>query len=179
MPFHRQPILIHEKVAVYPLMESDFEKLYTVASDPEIWKQHPNPDRWKKEVFQIFFDAAIISEGALKIINPSTGEIIGSTRIYNYNETDHSVFIGYTFIATKYWGSGINAIVKKLLLDYVFQYVNTVYFHIGANNVRSQMAITRIDAKKIDELEVAYAGETSRLNYLYAIKKSHWFPTQN
>src|ERR1041384_1470860 len=111
MPFQRQPVLIEEKVAVYPLVENDFDKLYAVAKDPKIWEQHPNPDRWKKEVFQTFFDAAIISGGALKIIHPETGDIIGSTRIYDYNEAEHSVFIGYTFIATKYWGKGINSIV--------------------------------------------------------------------
>ena len=33
---------------------SDFEKLYSIAKDPNIWKQHPENDRWKREKFSIF-----------------------------------------------------------------------------------------------------------------------------
>lgn len=169
--FNRQPKLITDSVALYPLSDADFEQLYSVASDPTIREQHPNPDRWKRDVFQAFFDHAIISAGALKIVDPGTGKIIGSTRIYDHDAQQQSVFIGYTFLARSYWGQNVNSIVKKMLLDYVFQYVSTVYFHIGAKNIRSQMAITRIGAKKIKELEVAYAGEAPRLNFLYAIYK--------
>jgi len=36
-----QIITENKKVILYPLQEKDFEVLYAVASDPEIWKQHP------------------------------------------------------------------------------------------------------------------------------------------
>lgn len=86
MNINIQPLLENEKVILYPLQEKDFEALYAVASDPEIWKQHPNKDRWKKEVFETFFDGAMQSKGAFKIVDKATGNIIGSTRFYNYNE---------------------------------------------------------------------------------------------
>ena len=47
MEFRIQLILEKEKVTLYPLQENDFEELYSIASDPEIWEQHPNKDRWK------------------------------------------------------------------------------------------------------------------------------------
>jgi len=75
-----QPILENEKVILYPLQENDFESLYITASDPAIWEQHPNKDRWKKDVFRTFFEGAMQSHGAFKIIDKKTGEIIGSTR---------------------------------------------------------------------------------------------------
>lgn len=74
-----QPILENEKVALRPLAEKDFETLYTVASDSKIWEQHPNKDRWKKEVFETFFEGAMLSKGAFKIIDQTTGTTIGST----------------------------------------------------------------------------------------------------
>src|SRR5690606_26650 len=148
-----QPILENEKTILYPLQEKDFELLYAVASDPEIWKQHPNKDRWKKEVFKTFFDGAMQSKGAFKIVEKATGKTIGSTRIYDYNEQENSIFIGYTFYAVAYWGKGINKLVKATMLDYIFQFVSKVYFHIGANNIRSQVAIERIGAEKISEQE--------------------------
>ena len=34
------------------MLESDFEALYTVASDPLIWQQHPESLRYQKENFR-------------------------------------------------------------------------------------------------------------------------------
>jgi RimJ/RimL family protein N-acetyltransferase len=175
MNFDIQPILENEKVILLPLQEQDFEDLYAVAADPKIWEQHPNKDRWKKEVFKTFFDGAIQSKGAFKIIEKTTGNIIGSTRFYDYNEQEDSILIGYTFYATHYWGKGINHSVKTIMLNYIFQFVSTVYFHIGANNVRSQIAITRIGATKSGEEEIAYFGEQPKSNFIYKLTKEDWF----
>jgi N-acetyltransferase len=174
MKFNLQPTLENEKVVLSPLKETDFEALYSVASDPKIWEQHPNKDRWQRDVFRTFFDGAMQSGGAFMIVDSSTGEIIGSTRFYDHNESDDSILIGYTFYATRCWGTGINPVVKKLMLDYAFQFVSKVYFHIGAGNVRSQIAIMRIGAQKVGEEDVTYFGETSKLNFVYVIEKENW-----
>lgn len=174
MEFNIQPILETEKVILYPLQEKDFEDLYTTASDPKIWEQHPNKDRWKKDTFKTFFDGAIQSNGAFKIVDKATESIIGSTRIYDYNEQENSIFIGYTFYAVAYWGKGLNRLVKATMLDYVFQFVSKVYFHIGANNIRSQIAISRLGAEKVAEQEVTYFGEAPKLNFMYEISKEKW-----
>ena len=174
MNLDTQPILENDKIILYPLQEEDFETLYAVAADPRIWEQHPNKDRWEKEVFRTFFEGAIQSKGAFKIIDKSTGKVIGSTRMYDYNELDQSILIGYTFYGTAYWGKGVNHSVKALMLDYLFQFVSCVYFHIGANNIRSQIAIGRLGARKVGEQEVAYFGELPKLNYVYGIEKQGW-----
>jgi RimJ/RimL family protein N-acetyltransferase len=166
-----QPTLENERVILRPLQQSDFEMLYTVAADPAIWQQHPNKDRWKKDVFSNFFAGAMQSGGAFLIIDKITGSAIGSTRFYDYNSNDNSILIGYTFYATAYWGKGINPGVKALMLNYIFRYVDKVYFHIGAQNIRSQIAITRLGAKKIGQQEVTYCGETPKLNFVYEITK--------
>jgi len=174
MNFSIQSILETGNIILEPLQPTDFEALYTVAADPEIWAQHPNKDRWKREVFEVFFEGALQSQGAYKIIDKNTGEIAGSTRIYGYNEQENSIYIGYTFYATKFWGKGINLAVKAMMLDYLFQHVNTVRFQIGAVNTRSQIAIGRLGATKTGEEEVAYFGEAPKLNYLYKIDKQDW-----
>lgn len=174
MNFNVQPVLENEKVILYPLQEEDFELLYATASDPKIWEQHPNKDRWKKEVFTTFFDGALQSKGAFKIVDKATGNIIGSTRFYDYNGEDNSIFIGYTFYAVSCWGKGVNRSVKTMMLDYIFQFVSKVCFYIGANNVRSQIAISRIGAEKIAEQVVTYFGEAPRLNFVYEITKEKW-----
>lgn len=111
------------------------------------------------------------SGGAFKIVEKATGDILGSTRFYDYNEEDNSIFIGYTFYGTKSWGKKINPQIKKLMLDYIFQFVDTVYFHVGKDNMRSQTAMERLGAENLGEQEVAYFGEPSRTNILYQIQK--------
>lgn len=174
MKFNIQPKLENEIAILSPLQEKDFEDLYAAASNPKIWEQHPNKDRWKREVFKTFFEGAITSEGAFKILDKVTGKIMGSTRYYDFNEQENSIFIGYTFYAVEYWGKGINKSVKTLMIDYIFQFVSKVNFHIGANNIRSQVAIGRIGAEKIGEQEVTYFGEASKLNFVYEITKAKW-----
>ena len=71
----------------------------------------------------------------------STGNYIGSSRFYDLDESNKSVLIGYTFYGRNYWGSTYNPQVKKLMLDYAFQTLEKVYFHIGAQNIRSQKAL--------------------------------------
>jgi len=178
MNFSIQPVLTNDKILLKPLKEEDFEDLYAVASDPKIWEQHPNPDRWKKEIFQGFFEGALQSKGAFKIVDQLTDHTIGSTRFYDYNKKDNSIFIGYTFYSTPCWGKGINPMVKNIMLNYIFQFVTKVHFHIGASNIRSQIAIERIGAKKIAEQEVSYYNEASRLNFVYEIEKKIWHQTK-
>jgi RimJ/RimL family protein N-acetyltransferase len=173
MNFNLQPEnLQNESVKLVPLQENDFEALYQVASDPLIWEQHPNKLRYQRDVFQNYFDGAIQSQGAFFIREATTNEPIGSTRFYDYNENDNSVLIGYTFIGRKFWGKEYNKALKILMLDYAFQSVDNVYFHIGAQNIRSQKAIEKIGAIKVDEFEVTYYGEDSKLNFIYVINKN-------
>jgi RimJ/RimL family protein N-acetyltransferase len=174
MSIDLQHTLENQRIALYPLEEGDFDILYAVASDPEIWRQHPNRDRWKIEVFRTFFEGAIKSKGAFRVVDKNTGLTIGSTRFYDYQPKDKSIFVGYTFYATACWGKGINPAVKALMLDYIFQFVDKVSFHIGVDNIRSQIAITRLGAVKAGQQEVNYFGEAPKLNFVYEITSTSW-----
>ena len=172
MIFDIQPNhLQNQLIRLTPLKETDFDDLYTVASNPKVWEQHPNPNRYKLEDFTNYFKGAIESKGAFLILDATTNETVGCSRFYDYNKETNSVLIGYTFIGTKFWGNGYNKALKKLMIDYAFQSVDKVYFHIGAFNIRSQKAIEKIGAVKVDEFEVEYYGETSKLNFVYLINK--------
>ena len=172
MPFDLQPMFLKDNlIKLIPLQETDFDKLFLIASNPLVWEQHPNPNRYKLEDFINYFKGAIESKGALLIVDSKTNETIGCSRYYDYNEEDKSVLIGYTFIGTKFWGNGYNKALKKLMLDYAFRSLDKVYFHIGAFNIRSQKAIEKIGAIKVNEFEVEYYGESSKLNFVYLINK--------
>jgi RimJ/RimL family protein N-acetyltransferase len=166
-----QKPLENEVAFLIPLVESDFDRLYSVASDPLIWEQHPNKNRYKKDEFGIYFRGAIESNGAYLIMDKNSNEVAGCTRFYDFNPSESLILIGYTFFARHYWGSGMNTQVKKTMLDYIFNFVNTVHFHIGACNKRSQIAIERLGAIKIGEIDMAYYGEANAVNFVYKIDK--------
>jgi RimJ/RimL family protein N-acetyltransferase len=170
-PTHLQSDIIE----IRPLEISDFEGLYKVSSDPLVWEQHPSNDRYKKEVFDALFKEAMRSNSAFAVIDKQNGTIIGSSRFYDLDIEKNSVAIGYTFIAREYWGKNYNKSLKHLMINYAFEYVANIIFHIGATNTRSQMAIGNIGAKKIGEFEMAYAAERKvNLNFVYRIKKEDW-----
>lgn len=172
--FELQPSLTNEFVKLGPIREADFEALYKIASDPLIWEQHPNKDRYKRNVFETFFKGAIESGGAFLVCNAKTGEPIGSSRFYEFNKEKKYIAIGYTFLSRAYWGTTYNRALKSLMLDHAFRFVDDVIFHIGANNIRSQKAIGKLGAKKIGQVEMEYYGEEKKLNFIYQLGKTDW-----
>jgi len=144
MSFELQPTLTGALLELRPLRPEDFDDLYAVASDPAIWEQHPVRDRYKEDVFKGFFREALESRGAFVVIGRSTGRIIGSSRYYGYDQERSEVEIGWTFLARSYWGGVYNREMKDLMLRHAFQFVNTVVFLVGPQNLRSQRAMEKI-----------------------------------
>lgn len=142
-----QPVLTGKLITLRPLKREDFESLYLCASDPLVWEQHPTRDRYKREVFEKFFEAAIESKGALAVIDNSTGEVIGSSRFYNFDSSASQGTIGYTFLKRSHWGGVYNTEMKMLMLSHAFKFVDKIYFEIGRDNLRSRRAIEKIGAR--------------------------------
>jgi RimJ/RimL family protein N-acetyltransferase len=149
---NRQPILEGERLLLRPLRKDDWDALYAVASDPEIWAVHPSHDRWREPVFRAFFDDALAHGGALAVIARDSGEIIGSSRFQGYDPADGGVVeIGWTFLARRRWGAGLNAEMKRLMLEHAFLSVRRVLFRVGADNVVSRKAMTKIGGRLTGE----------------------------
>jgi len=79
-----------------------------VANDPKIWEQHNDSERYTLDGFKKYFDSAIgNAENCFLIFY--NGELVGSTRYYEYSVSQSSLKIGYTFYATKCWGTVLRA----------------------------------------------------------------------
>ena len=139
-----QPVLNGSLIRLRPLREEDFAELFAVASDPLIWEQHPNRDRYQEAVFRDFFRVAMESGGALVVIDQRNGRIIGSSRYFGYDRERSEVEIGWTFLARKFWGGVYNGEMKQLMLGHAFRFVKRVIFVIGPTNIRSQRAVEKI-----------------------------------
>jgi RimJ/RimL family protein N-acetyltransferase len=154
VPFDLQPVLTGELIELRPLRLADFRDLYLVASDPLIWEQHPATDRYKEEVFAEFFREGLDSGGALIASDRKSDLMIGSSRFHGYDEDKSEIEIGWTFLARSHWGGAFNGEMKRLMLDHAFQFVDSVIFVIGPQNLRSQHAVQKIgavrDGSKVD-----------------------------
>ena len=171
MSFDLQPHLKGELIELRPLRRDDWDELFAVASDPLIWEQHPESDRYREEVFKIFFEDALRSEGAFVVVDTKTQQIIGSTRFYGYNPKKSEGEIGWIFLERKYWGGRYNAEIKQLMLTHAFKFVENVVFFVGENNIRSQKATEKIGAVKSGTAKRVYGKGPASLNLRYLITK--------
>ncbi len=144
MPFDLQPILKGELLELRPLRAEDFHDLYAVAADPLIWAQHPSKDRYKEEVFKLFFREAMESGGALIAIDSKDDRVIGSSRFHRYDKENSEIEIGWTFLARSHWGGIYNREMKQIMLRHAFRFVSSVIFLVGPQNLRSQRAVEKI-----------------------------------
>src|SRR5260370_33027175 len=171
MPFDLQPHLKSEFIELRPLTPSDWDDLFAVASDPLIWEQHPESDRYKEDVFKVFFKEALESGGAFVIMDTKTQQIIGSIRFYGYAPEKSEIEIGWTFLARKYWGGRYNWELKQLMLAHAFKFVENVVLLVGENNIRSQKATKKIGAIKDGMVKKVYGNRPPCLNVRDVIKK--------
>lgn len=171
MSFDLQPYLKGELIELRPLTSEDWDDLFAVGSDPLIWEQHPESDRYKEDVFKVFFREALESSGAFVVIDNNNQQIIGSTRFYGYDPEKSEIEIGWTFLARKYWGGRYNREMKELLLAHAFKFVESVVFFVGEDNLRSQKAMENIGAIEVGTATRAYGNHPPGINVKYVIKK--------
>src|SRR3954454_18628904 len=126
MSFDLQPTLKGKLLHLRPLREQDWDDLFAVASDPLIWEQHPESDRYTEKVFRGFFRDAMESGGALIVTDAQAGGVIGSSRYTQYAPAKSEVKIGWSFLARRYWGGEYNLEMKQLMLEHAFQFVDRV-----------------------------------------------------
>jgi RimJ/RimL family protein N-acetyltransferase len=170
MPFELQPHLTGSLVELRPLREEDFDALYAAASDPLIWEQHPESDRWTLPVFQRYFSGAIASGGAFLIRDAKTGEVIGSSRYHDLDEDKSEIEIGWTFLARSHWGGHYNRELKALMLAHAFQFVESVVFKVGVENYRSRRAVEKLGGVLVSTI----TDPRGRESVVYRLTPAEW-----
>jgi RimJ/RimL family protein N-acetyltransferase len=80
----------------------------------------------------------------------SSGEIVGTTRYYDYVPDLPRLAIGYTWYAKRWQKSHLNTACKRLLLEHAFEQLGcvAVTFHTDEENHDSQRAIERLGAQR-------------------------------
>lgn len=168
-----QQVLTGPALRLIPLQTEHWPALMQAASDPQIWALHPEPERYKPEVFRPVFDGGLASGGAYLICDKRSSEVLGTSRYYEFDAAKREVAIGYTFLVRSRWGGSTNTELKQLMLDHAFSFADGVWFHVGAHNLRSRRAVEKLGAVYSHTETTAPAGAT-RATVFYRLDKTLW-----
>ena len=174
--------LENEIVKLKPLELNDLSGILEAASYPEIWS-HMSTTIEKMVDVNNFVENALLmrhnkTEFPFVIVDKKTGEIIGSTRFMDIEDTHQRVEIGTTWLTPAYWRTAINTNCKYLLLQYCFEtlHLQRVQIKTDLENSQSQKAIERIGATKEGVLRnhMIRKDGTTRHTVMYSITLEEW-----
>ncbi|MHA6205883.1 GNAT family N-acetyltransferase [Dyella soli] len=141
-------------VVLEPLAHAHAAALEAAAADGELWKlwftSAPAPgqaEAYIAKALQGLADGAMLP---FAVREKSTGEIVGTTRLYEFVPDLPRVAIGYTWYAKRWQKSHLNSACKRLLLRHAFESLGcvAVEFHTDHRNLDSQRAIERLGARR-------------------------------
>src|SRR5690242_15763506 len=98
-----QPNLTGKLLHVRPVTPGDWEGLFSIGSDPEVWAGHPARDRCLKDRFRAYFEDGLKSGGALVAVEAEAGRIIGWSRYSSMFVEANEIEIGWTFLGREWW----------------------------------------------------------------------------
>ncbi|HVO90604.1 MAG TPA: GNAT family protein [Casimicrobiaceae bacterium] len=165
-----------------PLAREHEPGIRAAAADGELWKlwftSVPSP-----EATASWFDSALDMRerlGAMPfaVIEPSTGDVIGSTRYFNVDAANRRLEIGHTWYARRAQRTGVNTECKLMLLRHAFETLGciAVEFRTHWFNHRSREAIARLGAKQDGVLRnhVLLSDGSRRDTVVFSIIDGEW-----
>ena len=175
-------IIAYGDVTLRSLEQSDIEYLWELYN-PKIFQfmlnkveSYEHLEQW----LQIGIQQMEVAKTALSYVveHTETKEIMGTTRIYQIDQVNHTCEIGSTFYGDKYQRTHVNTTCKYLLLKHCFEELGMirVQFQTDELNVTSQRAIERIGGVKEGVLrnERIRSNGTVRNAVVYSIIESEW-----
>lgn len=149
------PVLLEDAfVALEPLTPDHALALEAAAADGELWKlwftSAPAPGEAAAYIAKALdgHRAGLMLPFAVR--EKSSGDIVGTTRFYDFVADPRRVAIGYTWYAKRWQKSHLNTACKRLLLQHAFEALGcvAVEFHTDHRNLDSQRAIERLGAQR-------------------------------
>ncbi len=161
------------RLTVRKLERQDLDRLHAAASNPETWAGHPAKDRWKREVFEPFFDLLVRLGGTVVVEDREEGRIVGASRFYVPPDRPDTIAIGFTFLDRTHWGGPANFEMKSLMLAHAFAHFDEVWFHIAPTNIRSQKATGKLGAVHAYDARLDLAGQPTDWQ-CFRLSKADW-----
>jgi RimJ/RimL family protein N-acetyltransferase len=169
-------------IVLEPMTLDHTAALSIAAADGELWKlwytSVPRADEMKLYIEKALALKNVGESLAFAVRDKRSGEIIGSTRLCRWDQTNRRLEIGYTWYAKRVQRTYVNTEAKLLLLTYAFDTLDVmaVEFRTHWSNQASREAITRLGAKQDGVLRnhQLLADGTIRDTVIYSIIDSEW-----
>lgn len=171
-----------DHVLLEPLGLHHAPDLEAAAADGELWKlwftSAPAPGQTKAYIEKALDGLAANAMLPFAVREKTSGDIVGTTRLYEFKPELPRVAIGYTWYARRWQKSHLNTACKRLLLGHAFEALNcvAVEFHTDRRNLDSQRAIERLGAQRDGVLRnhMRRPDGTLRDTVFYSIIASEW-----
>lgn len=154
MPLLAPIILQDDHVVLEPLSPEHAPALELAAADGALWNLFvtsvPPPGHAADYVARALQGQAEGHMLPFAIRERRSGEIVGTTRYYEFVPELPRLAIGYTWYAKRWQKSHLNTACKRLLLEHAFEQLGcvAVAFHTDEENHDSQRAIERLGAQR-------------------------------
>ncbi|MGX5688929.1 GNAT family N-acetyltransferase [Arcticibacter tournemirensis] len=174
--------LTNAKVILRPLDAKDEPLLRPIAAEKELW-EYGLSDLSLPGKLRRYIEKALQARGegtcaVWTIIDRSSGNVAGCTRLGEISWDDERGQIGWTWIGKDFQGTGLNRAAKYEILRFGFEVLrlNRIELKADERNIRSRKAILNIGA--IEEGTLRQHMKTHdgflRNTVFYSILRSEW-----
>lgn len=146
--------LADDYVALEPLTLDHASALEAAAADGELWNlkvtRVPAPGQARDYIAKALQGQAEGHMLPFAVREVGSGEIVGTTRYYEFDAELPRLAIGYTWYARRWQQTHLNTACKRLLLEHAFEQLGcvAVAFHTDEANEPSLRAIERLGAQR-------------------------------
>jgi nitroimidazol reductase NimA-like FMN-containing flavoprotein (pyridoxamine 5'-phosphate oxidase superfamily)/RimJ/RimL family protein N-acetyltransferase len=141
------------QVRLAPLDMSHVDGLFAATADDEVWQHLSSPRPGDREgmaaIVRDVLDAAGRGERVpWVLLSTRTGEVIGWTGYEVVDETNRSLALAMSMLGKPWWGTGVAAESRLLLLTRAFEDLAAVrvQWYADAGDARSQQVLERLGA---------------------------------
>jgi RimJ/RimL family protein N-acetyltransferase len=144
----RDYILENDYCKLVPLQELHYEVLVNFAiQEPELWRfslQHAgSPEGMRKYIADALAQRQSGKGYPFLVYDKVQHAYAGCTRVYDIDQFNKNISIGYTWYGKMFQGTGLNKHCKYLLFQFIFEQLGfeRVEFRLDSQNERSMHAI--------------------------------------
>lgn len=140
-------VLVEGDVRLEPLAAHHREGLRRACpEDDPVWEIYP----FKRagDDFDRQFDEDLAVRDQIWLVAHKAGQLAGITSYMHMDRRRRALEIGGTYFAPHMRGTGLNSIVKRLMIDHAYASgYKRIEFRIDARNTRSQKAVLKLGAR--------------------------------
>jgi len=150
--FMLKPIMLETNlIKLEPMTLGHLNAFCLAGNYPQVWQHMPINRCQSRDIAEAWIKEAVneMAQGlqlAFVTIEKKTDKVIGSTRLFRWNDKDRAIELGHTFITPDFQRSYVNSHAKYLMLKHAFEHLKLSRVEICTheNNQQSRNAISRI-----------------------------------